>query len=310
MFLIILMILYHPCFVNTCSIFFYCFIIMFSKSSEIPNISLGIEFEYIKKLGKGRFGKIYLILNKNKNVYHVVKHVEKKYIKSVQNEIDILKKIQNKSDYLLNMTDYYTVENNDVMILTDYVQNSIDLDEFIYEHNPLKNLDYLYIIIELLSGLKFLHDLNIVHMDIKPKNILIYETFSENPDKYKKYKIKYIDFGFACENTNDEYINKYRGTAQYMDPYMIEKKINTFAKSKKADIWSLGITIYKLTHQELPWKNRNKELVKKEILQTENICSKIFLFSDIINNMIQKKTRRRYSLTKLIETTNEIIIYS
>src|SRR3989344_2286650 len=166
------------------------------------------DFKFIKKIGKGRFGKIYLILNINNNI--------------------------------------------------------------------LNDKEYISIIIELLIGLITLHKLNIVHMDIKPKNILIFK-------KNNNYQIKYIDFGFACEKNNIEYISRYRGTAQYMDPYMIEKKIDTFFKSVKADVWSLGITIYKLVHRELPWENKNKEEIKQEILKIDKIKSKNPLYKPIIN---------------------------
>ena len=256
------------------------------------------KYEYIKKIGKGRFGRIYLILNKKDDTFHVVKHIKKKYAKNVENEINILKLIQNKNDYLLNMNNYYLLENKDTMILTEYIHNSIDLNEFI-SNNILKDIEYISIIKELIIGLKSLHDLNIVHMDIKPKNLLIFK-------KNKKYQIKYIDFGFSCEKSNVGYIDRYRGTAQYMDPFMIEKKIDSFLKSKKADIWSLGVTIYKLVHRKLPWKNKEKEDIKIEIVETDHIQSKNPIFKPIINNMIQKKTRKRYSLSKLLDISLEI----
>jgi len=266
------------------------------SSTIIQSFSQKPNFDFIRKIGKGRFGRIYLILNKSENKNYVVKHIKKKYTKNVQNEIHILLKIKGKSNYLLNMKDYYTLKNNDIMILTEYIQNSIDLNVFI-ENNSLSNINYLFIIKELLLGLKSLHDLNIVHMDIKPKNILIYD----------KYKIKYIDFGFACEEENTEYLSRYRGTAQYMDPYMVNKEIDTFYNSKKADIWSLGITIYKLVHRKLPWKHKDKIRIKKEILKTTKVYSKNKFFSELIENMCVKKLRKRYDLIKLIELTLQIL---
>lgn len=275
-----------------------------SEDSDIKDYteSNEINFTYIKKIGKGRYGKIYLILNNNNNEYNVVKHIQKKYSKNVQHEIKMLKKIQNKSNYLLNMINYYVVENKDIMILTDYIEKSMDLNDFIHKYN-LSNIKYLSIVQELLIGLKHLHLLDLVHMDIKPKNILIYKDY-QNGKKY--YKIKYIDFGFACDKENKNYMSVYRGTAQYMDPYMIERKIDTFGKSKKADIWSLGITIYKLVHSQLPWENSEKEKIKQEITKIKSINSKNTFFSPIIENMLQRNLTKRYSLNKLIELSKNL----
>jgi serine/threonine protein kinase len=276
------------------------------KKDETLEINSDCKYEYVKKIGKGRFGKIYLVLLKTKNTFHVIKHIKKKYTKNVQNEINILKLIQNKNDHLLTMNDYFILENNDIMILTDYIKNSIDLNEFISNNTNTTEIQYISIIKELLTGLKSLHNLNIVHMDIKPKNILIYVPESEQHPKNKSYKIKYIDFGFSCEKDNVEYLSRYRGTAQYMDPFMIEKKIDSFLKSKKADIWSLGVSIYKLVHRKLPWKNKEKDEIKQEIKNTDHINSLIPLYKPIIDNMIQKKTRKRFSLSKLLEIILEI----
>lgn len=264
-----------------------------SNSSDlIPTDDTDWKYEYIKKIGKGRFGRIYLILNKTNKSFHVVKHIKKKYTKNVQNEINILEKIQNKSDYLLNMSNHYLLANKDIMILTEYIHNAKDMNDFIHQKS-LRDSQYLQIIQELLLGLKVLHELDIVHMDIKPKNILIYKSKNN-------YKIKYIDFGFACHKDDKNNLSRYRGTAQYMDPYMIERKIDNFHQSKKADIWSLGVTIYKLVHRELPWISVEKDDIKNEIKNTEFVLSKNKTFSLIIDNMIQKSIRKRHSLDKLL----------
>lgn len=258
----------------------------------IASLNKDFKYEYLKKIGKGRFGRIYLILNKTEKTFHVVKHIKKKYTKNVQNEINMLEKIKDKSDYLLNMSNNYLLENKDIMILTDYIHNAKDMNEFIHQKS-IRNIQYLQIIKELLLGLQFLHNLDLVHMDIKPKNILIYK-------QKNIYKIKYIDFGFACHKDDSNYLTRYRGTAQYMDPYMIERKIDNFNKSKKADVWSLGITIYKLVHRGLPWINTEKENIKNEIKNTESIKSKNKTFSLIIDNMIQRSLRKRHSIDKLL----------
>jgi len=230
----------------------------------------------------------------------VVKYIKHKYTKMVENELEILTRFRNQSDYVLQMSGYYVLDNKDVIILSNYIKKTIDLNDFIL-YQDLSNKDYIPIIHELLKGLSVIHSLDVVHMDVKPKNILIYPV-QKKPDP-PIYKIIYIDFGFACHKDNTESIKKYKGTPQYMDSRMIERKILSFEEAVKADIWSLGITIYKLIHKKLPWLQIDKDKIKLEICSTRRVSSVNPYFATIIENILHKNPRKRYSLSALLEIT-------
>ena len=86
--------------------------------------------------------------------------------------------------------------------------------------------------------------MNIANRDIKPENIIY------NGDKYSIY---YIDFTMAVFSNDKEVFNG--GTAHYACPEIIYNNNLVLDDWRKADIWSLGITIYIILFSQYPWNN-------------------------------------------------------
>lgn len=94
---------------------------------------------------------------------------------------------------------------------------------------------------DILQGLKFLHSVNVIHMDIKPANLLLSTKVSD--DEYCIVKI--CDFGLSkIANSNGEFLLRSRcGSEPYIAPEVVSGNIVTSA----VDIWSFGIFLYILT---------------------------------------------------------------
>ena len=107
-------------------------------------------------------------------------------------------------------------------------------------------------ILEIASGLKFLHENNITHCDIKSDNILL----------GKDGKLKLSDFGSSLRmNEPDDNILRTQGNIYFFPPELVEDK----EKEKKSidykavDIWDLGISIYTYIFKCLPFMPENRE---------------------------------------------------
>ena len=87
--------------------------------------------------------------------------------------------------------------------------------------------------------MKYMHDNNLVHWDIKPENILLDENLAP----------KLSDFGWSVL-VNNKKRSTFCGTFEYMAPEMFENEEYSFS----VDVWGLGILLYELFHWRSPFE--------------------------------------------------------
>jgi len=200
-----------------------------------------------KLIGKGSFGKVYLIKNELTQFKRVAKFIKLSAFvdKNIyKNEIHILKKLSKKCfEHMICLDDYFTYTSNSgreyIVLITNYI-DGISLREFI-QNKQIYNLsynDFLFIAYQLVYTLYKLHKkYKIVHKDLKPENIMI------NP---KTLKLYLIDFGISC----DSYKCYAGGTLSYMSPEMLAHydnlKLLSFNQAKQSDVFSMGIILLEL----------------------------------------------------------------
>lgn len=272
------------------------------------------DYKIEKSIGLGKFGVVY-IGSKNDHLY-ILKFVHSSQFN--KNEIEVFKKV---SELCLNDKANYIEEfvlNDYNVIVSNYLENSIDLFDYIErvkDPNYIKKYNITESVIQynivkimqcLFEQLDCMHLNNIVHMDIKPENILL--------QKNSQFVITYatfIDFGLSC--TKDMYdatngvVCQTSGTLEYMAPELImqySKKIipnktYSFAKPltlnnyKKTDIWSLGLTFYLLITNSLPY-----ELIKSNYTDYHSIIEYYYNIQDsqisIVDAFTDKEYQERY----------------
>lgn len=199
----------------------------------------------------------------------------KRFNDLIKSEIEVLKEIDNA-----NVIKYMssTITNNIFCIKMEYCECG-DLFDILKNNSndfTLRNIfngfDNTFVtsyLKDTINGLKYLHDLNIIHRDIKLHNILVKKNGNN-------FIFKLSDFGFACYDLecdlNDSLIDfdfntsalhknyfKICGTPYYMAPEII---LNKFVQhnqikfyDKKVDLWSYGICLYELIFNTLPYSN-------------------------------------------------------
>jgi len=95
---------------------------------------------------------------------------------------------------------------------------------------------------QLVKAVAYCHANNVVHRDIKLENVLV----------SKDFKIKLIDFGFSVILPNESYIlYDYCGTPNYIAPEVTQRE---GYYGKPADVWSLGVIIYRMVVGTFPPK--------------------------------------------------------
>jgi len=182
---------------------------------------------------KSIYSKIYSgILDNNELV--CIKTIDRRYLSLMEynmfyNEIHINKMLQSYNhDNIINYKGYSCCKNN-IDLIFELGNNT--LDDLIM-NNPLEiQNNFEKYITEILTGLKFLHDKNIIHGDIKGDNILVINN-----------TIKICDFGISKINNDNNKLLNHMGTHFYIAPEVIKD----LTISCKSDMWAFGALLYKI----------------------------------------------------------------
>lgn len=109
---------------------------------------------------------------------------------------------------------------------------------------------------QIISALEYLHNMKIIHRDLKAENILL----------DCNYNIKLIDFGLCRIHTDsDNFTSTLCGSISYAAPEVIKgEKYSNFA-----DIWALGVLLFAIVNCKLPWYDENRKRLCQKIILTE-----------------------------------------
>jgi len=170
-----------------------------------------------------------------------VKKVPQKDVKvqkELEKEIDILRKCKHT-----NIVAYYGTKltTNEVWIVMDYCGLGSMKDVMKLIDRSLNEGEVQYTVKFTLLGLKYLHEIPILHLDIKAPNILMTESGD----------VKLADFGVSKQLTQcgeNLQATSYVGSPLFMAPEVIKKA----EYNHTADIWSLGITVIEMAEINPP----------------------------------------------------------
>lgn len=173
----------------------------------------------------------------------------------------------------------------------EYV-NGISLREFYQKFKEKKISEEICkkIFYDICDGMAYLHMNHMAHRDIKLENILITD----------KNDIKIIDFGFGMFAPDDALQNFFCGTPNYMPPEIVVKQSY---KGDRADLWSLGILLYKMLVGEFPFKGETEKDLYKTI-QKGKFKIPQFISEDakkILLSLIQLKPEKRINCQGVLE---------
>ena len=273
------------------------------------------DLTLIKPLGKGAFGEVYLTSKQGSKEKFATKKIDKKFTlnpkakKYLDNEIGILRDIDHP-----NIVKLYDVKETSQFyyLVTEYCNGgglSDCLEQYQEKHNKAFAEEIVqYLMKQIVSALRYLHNKTILHRDIKLDNILVH--FENEEDRRNKNmlkaKVKMIDFGFARYLKKEELAYSTLGSPINMDPGIL-RKLNKMAHSneygydEKADIWSLGTICYEMLIGKCTFDAESmKELVTK--VEKGDYFIPNFLSKEAVsflNGMLQYDFKKRLTAEQL-----------
>uniref|UniRef100_A0A8C4HSZ1 non-specific serine/threonine protein kinase n=1 Tax=Dicentrarchus labrax TaxID=13489 RepID=A0A8C4HSZ1_DICLA len=197
------------------------------------------QFELLKVLGQGSFGKVFLvrkILGPDAGQLYAMKVLKKASLKvrdrvRTKMERDILVEVNHP--FIVKLHYAFQTEGKLYLIL-DFLRGG-DVFTRLSKEVMFTEEDVKFYLAELALALDHLHNLGIVYRDLKPENILLDEAGH----------IKLTDFGLSKESVDaDKKAYSFCGTVEYMAPEVVNRRGHT----QSADWWSLGVLmVHKLT---------------------------------------------------------------
>ncbi len=208
------------------------------------------KYKLLGHLGTGGMSSVYLAESKNTHQKRAIKVLPKNKV-SDKSYLDRFYR-EGKAAASLNhpnIVRIYDINNSGDThyMVMEYVQGS-DLHDTVRNDGPLPIDEAVEVIIQSAEGLLHAHNKKMVHRDVKPANLLRTDSGS----------VKILDLGLALFNTEGEesltvlYNEKVMGTADYLSP---EQAVNSHEVDHRADIYSLGCTLYYLLTGRPPYNN-------------------------------------------------------
>lgn len=204
------------------------------------------HFEIIAPLGRGGMGQVYRALDTSLQRYVAVKVLRSGIgsgddrLTSSTSEIDKLLQeavSQARVPHPNIVTIYYVGKEEGNPFLAMELVNGETLNEKI-KSNSLTFKETAYIGLQIAEALRASYELDIIHGDIKPSNVLI----------SRDGVAKLSDFGMARSASDDRGVAE-GGTPNYLAPELLDG----VAISVQSDIYALGVTLYEMTFGELPF---------------------------------------------------------
>ena len=267
-------------------------------------IESDLKYKKLYKIGQGGYGEIYKCLSYVDNKFYVMKiiNLSKQPIANGKPDKNLIEPkiytiLKCECPNIICAKKIFKYDGK-LYIIFDFIDNARDFKNFSdeYENGEATNNTYYLNIFKALkdiaSAIKYIHDKNILHLDIKPENMMI-----THYDGYKCEDIKgyLIDFGLSClldSEDNDLKCQKsYRGTPFFSAPEILfkatsEKYIQRFINcpilyeklkdvdiNKYTDIFEFGMTILSLIYTKIDF-NSLSYILKMHEMGIENYIEK------------------------------------
>ncbi|MBI4575940.1 MAG: protein kinase [Planctomycetes bacterium] len=203
------------------------------------------RYRVLDGLGVGGMGTVYRVLDEETRQTLALKVVSKsvthhpEVMEAFRQEFRLLTRLGHPN--LVRVHDFGVTEDGAFFFTMDHVPGR-DL----YAATGSLSLEVaLGLVVQVCRGLEYIHSRDLVHMDVKPSNVLV----TPGPGPVESWGVKLMDFGLALDATARR-PSRARGTLAYMAPEVVRAAV----LDRRSDLYSLGVVLYEVVTREVPFQ--------------------------------------------------------
>eukprot|EP00929_Paragymnodinium_shiwhaense_P121307 TRINITY_DN93487_c0_g1_i1.p1 TRINITY_DN93487_c0_g1~~TRINITY_DN93487_c0_g1_i1.p1 ORF type:complete len:466 (+),score=123.95 TRINITY_DN93487_c0_g1_i1:93-1490(+) len=257
---------------------------------------MDLKYERLKVIGKGSFGKAYLVRNTEADALCVVKQMDTgtmdpKDRDAAVKEATLLKKMRHPN--IVQFQEVFMTRKGRLCIVMDYADGG-DLNGKIKKQGGLllPESQVLLWFVQCCFALLHVHDRKVLHRDLKTQNIFLMSSG----------QVKLGDFGIArILDATKDYAKTMVGTPYYLSPEIIQDRPYAF----KSDVWSLGIVLYEMATLTHPFDADSLAILAGKILNNQIPALDTSYSQDIvslIHVMLDKNEKNRPAVREILKT--------
>ncbi|XP_046977897.1 ribosomal protein S6 kinase 2 beta [Vanessa cardui] len=216
------------------------------------------QFELLKVLGEGSFGKVFLarkVTGPDTGTLYAMKVLKKATLKVRDRERTKMERnilVEMGHPFIVKL--HYAFQTaGKLYLILDFLRGG-DLFSRLSKEVMFTEEDVKFYLAELALALEHVHKLGIIYRDLKPENILL------DADGH----IALTDFGLSKLPPSDKTYS-FCGTVEYMAPEVVNRKGHTMA----ADWWSFGVLMFEMLTGNLPFHGSTRHETMTQILKAK-----------------------------------------
>ena len=230
-----------------------------SKKVETKKIVNLETFDIIKVIGKGSFGKVFLVRHKAHGSLHALKVLKKEFIirknqvEHTKTERSVLGYVHHP--YVVGLTMAFQTHDKLFFVL-DYCAGG-ELFFHLGKMGRFPEDRAKFYAAQITLALEYVHTLGVIYRDLKPENVLLDEVGN----------IRLTDFGLSKENVrgHSSGASSFCGTPEYIAPEVLKRQ----GHGRAVDWWSLGALLFEMISGLPPFYSRNRETMFEKIMKAD-----------------------------------------
>lgn len=249
------------------------------------------QYQFVKWIKAGGYGEVFLARHVITKKEFAIKQIDTASFSSqdlynISREHVILQSFRHKNIIKWHSSFVY---NEHFFTVMDYAKGG-ELREYVKEKGGLKEGEAKKIFKQICNAVNYIHGKNLIHRDLKPNNILFLDK--------DKTEIVLIDFGISGFSNGNTKEKIFAGTTKFQPPEMADG--SNYTSSAKIDVWALGVILFYMIYNTLPFNGKNDKEINKAIsnhpvqFPTKPRISREC--KDIVSEMLEKNPKYRIEL--------------